>query len=92
MLVVVHDDDAIDSRRDRRIIVVLVSNLDAGEELHPASVQVRRELLQQRHITSLPFLRKGLEIHHESLVMIRGKEEPDFTAEAGAGFRAVEKV
>ena len=87
MLVVVHDDDAIDGGGNGLVVEILVAHLNADVQLHPLGVQVGGEFVQQSYVSGLRFLGEGFEIDHQTAVMIGGKKEADLAPKLGASFR-----
>src|SRR6266576_5038843 len=55
-------------------------------------MKIGRELVQQRDVSGLAFLGKGLEVNHQSLVVVGSEEQADFAAETGASLRVVEEI
>ena len=92
VLVVIHDDDAIDGGGDCLVVEILVAHLHADVELHSLGVQVGGEFVEQRDVARLAFLGKGFEIDHQAAIVIGGEKEPDLTAKTGAGCGILEEV
>ena len=88
VLVIVHDDDAIDRGGNGLVIVIRVADLDADVKLHSPGMQVGRKLVQQSDVAGLPFLGERFEIDHQSAVTIGGEKNADLAAEARARIRS----
>ncbi len=92
MLVVIHDDHAIDGGGDGGVVVIGVTHLHADVELHSFRVQVGAQFPEERDVAPLAFLRERFEIDHQAAVVVGGQVESDLAAKTGAGGGIVQEV
>ena len=91
VLVIIHEHKTVCLRRDRRIVVVFASGLDADVQLHAFGMQILRQLTQERDVPRLCPPGKSLEIHHEATVFVRSKEGGNLSAKIVARILVVQE-
>jgi hypothetical protein len=91
VFVIIHDDHSIRGRGDCGVVEFLVVRRHADIQLHPSRMQVRRKLVQQRHISRLSRIGEGFEVHHDAAKAVGGKKHSHLFAKYRTRLRIIQK-